>query len=206
MTETKTAARPRTRPYHKGNVAEDLKKTAERLLRTERFEDISARRLCREVGVAYANFYNHFPSFDYLMLDIAADGFAARIAMNGAYIAKAKSRHELLHDIAAGTVEFAVANPQLFRIMFGQIEGSGINARFEELSETALRVLARAVGGKAMSGPSLSFFAFTQGLARIVTQTLVETDMTTPAARQRFVREVMTSYLAGVPDGPLENA
>ena len=38
------------RPYHRGNVAEDLTAAALRLLKTERYEDLSVRRLTREIG------------------------------------------------------------------------------------------------------------------------------------------------------------
>ena len=41
---------------------------AERILETESVEDVTARRLCREVGVTSGNFYNHFESLDFLLL------------------------------------------------------------------------------------------------------------------------------------------
>lgn len=44
-------------PYHKGNVPLRMMEAAERILATETVEDITARRLCREVGVTSANFY-----------------------------------------------------------------------------------------------------------------------------------------------------
>src|SRR4051812_9067388 len=72
------AAKPSARAYHKGNVAQDLLEVATRLLKTERVEDITVRRLCREVGVTPGNFYNHFPTLEWLLLDLAADGFEAQ--------------------------------------------------------------------------------------------------------------------------------
>ena len=189
------------RPYHKGNVAADLKAAALRLLKTERFEDISARRLCREVGVTYANFYNHFPSFDYLMLDSAADAFAARVATNQRILAATSSRREAMFEITVATVEFAVKTPQLFRLMFGQIESEMGPPRFDEEAGRSLRVLSRAVGANAIDDPSAyAFFAFTQGLARIVSQSFVVASLKTPAARRRFVRRASEAFFAGVED------
>ena len=191
----------RRRPYHKGNVAADLKAVALRLLKTERLEDISARRLCREVGVTYANFYNHFPSFDYLMLDIAADAFALRVERNRSILAAAKSRREAMTEIAVATVEFAVKTPQLFRLMFGQIESEMGPARFDEEAGRSLRVLGRAAGANSLDDPSAyAFFAFTQGLARIVSQNFVVENLKTPASRRKFVRRVSDAFFAGVTD------
>ncbi len=195
------------RSYHKGNVAADLKAAALRLLKTERFEDISARRLCREVGVTYANFYNHFPSFDYLMLDIAADAFAARAESNQSILEAAVSRREAMVEIAVSTVEFAVRTPQLFRLMFGQIESEMGPPRFDEEAGHSLRVLSRAAGATAHDDPNAyAFFAFTQGLARIVSQNFVVASMKTPAARRRFVRRVSDAFFAGVADDAPDQA
>lgn len=191
----------RSKPYHKGNVAADLKAAAARLLETERLEDISARRLCREVGVTYANFYNHFPSFDYLMLDIAADAFAARAENNRKIVETTTSRRAAMLEITVATVEFAVKAPQLFRLMFGQIESELGPPRFDEEAGRSLRVLGRAVGATTIDDPNgYAFFAFTQGLARIVSQNFVEVSLRTPAARRRFVRRVSEAFFAGVAD------
>jgi AcrR family transcriptional regulator len=193
------AAEPR--PYHKGNVAADLKAAALSLLKTERFEDISARRLCREVGVTYANFYNHFPSFDYLMLDVAADAFMARAAGNRRIIESSSSRRQAMLEITVATVEFAVKTPQLFRLMFGQIESEMGPPRFDEEAGRSLRILGRAAGAQSLDDPNAyAFFAFTQGLARIVSQRFVEESLKTVAARRRFIERVSEAFFAGVPD------
>ena len=63
-----------SKPYHKGNVAEDLFAAASRLIETEGIDSLTVRRLCREVGVTAANFYNHYPSLEVLLLDVAAAG------------------------------------------------------------------------------------------------------------------------------------
>ena len=49
-------AKVAARQYHKGNVAEDLKLAAIRILEAETVEDLSVRRLAREIGVTAANF------------------------------------------------------------------------------------------------------------------------------------------------------
>ena len=61
-----------SKPYHKGNVSEDLFAAASRLIETEGLESLTVRRLCREVGVTAGNFYNHYPSLEHLLLDVAA--------------------------------------------------------------------------------------------------------------------------------------
>ena len=51
---------------------------AGRILETETVEDLSVRRLAREVGMTPANFYNHYPSLNELLLEIGAKAFSER--------------------------------------------------------------------------------------------------------------------------------
>ena len=80
------------RPYHRGNVAEDLIAAAVRLLKTERYEDLSVRRLTREVGVTPANFYNHFENLEDLLLTIAAERHLTRAALVAKIVARSPTR------------------------------------------------------------------------------------------------------------------
>ncbi|BCW90878.1 hypothetical protein sos41_40540 [Alphaproteobacteria bacterium SO-S41] len=198
----KTPARPKARSYHKGNVAEDLKVAAARLLKQNRVEDISARRLAREVGVASANFYNHFPSLDYLWLDIAADGFQNREASNRRILEAAASQEEAMIEIAQSSVEFALENPELFKIMFGQIANRESHKRYIERSRASFNVLIEAVVGAPhkpgrRQAEAYAFFSFINGLTRIVVQGMVSDMTRTKAERRDFVEEVTRSFLRG---------
>ena len=198
----KTPARPKTRSYHKGNVAEDLKAAAARLLRQDRVEDISARRLAREVGVASANFYNHFPSLDHLWLDIAADGFLEREAANRRILLNAASQQDAMIEIAQSSVDFALDNPELFKIMFGQIPNRESHQRYIERSRASFNVLIEAATGEPHKPgrrrpEAYAFFSFINGLTRIVVQGMVSDMTRSAAARRDFIEEVTRAFIKG---------
>lgn len=169
----------KVRSYHKGNVAEDLHSAAVKLLETENHEDISVRRLCQIVGVTPANFYNHYPSLNYLLQKIAADGFRQLLRMRQAVLKAAKTRQEAARNTAAAYLEFAFANKQTFRLMFGQIPDSMRDPTLREASDEGFSDFVQMVYGTPNYNPddipashekaivAYAFFALLYGLARL---------------------------------------
>ena len=202
-------------PYHRGNVAEDLLKAASKLLETEQFEDISARRLCREIGVTSANFYNHFPSFNHLMNALAAKGFERRTAQNLRVLAQGLPREETLIQLAHNMVEFAIEHSQLFRIMFGQIQDVTERTERADKANASFAILVRAVYGADIYRAddvawshenclhAYSFFSFTYGLARLVSMGQFEFPSGTKAERRKFVEDATRGFIRGLP--PLQS-
>jgi AcrR family transcriptional regulator len=203
-------ASPRkARAYHKGHVAQDLLAAAAKILKEERVEDVSVRRLAREVGVTPANFYNHFPSLDDLLLTLAAQGFDDVSRDSARVMTRAKTRRDGLLQLAVQFAEFAMANKQLFRIMFGQIPNSTAHTRFKEASDASFGQLIRHVYGRDLYDPTTpmethqrgkaayALFALAYGLARniIEDQFLFETN--SRAEIRHFVEEVMGTLLDG---------
>lgn len=203
---------PRT-TYHKGHVAEDLFTTARRLLDSEGLDAVTLRRLCREVGVTAANFYNHYPSVEYLLLEVAATGVDELSARTAKVMRRAKSRDEKLVELAIEFVEFGVEHPDVFRIMYGQVSGSNQHARFLEAMEGSFAELVTLVYGAdiyrsddivwshANCFKAYSFFSFCYGVARLVSMQLFTFPTGTKAERQRFVRDLAWTFVNGL-DGP----
>ncbi len=142
------------RAYHKGNVAEDLYAAASDILKTERFEDVSVRRLTQIVGVTPANFYNHYPSLNYLMQLIAADGFRQLAKIKRSVWNAAKSRKDAARQTAIKYVEFATANKQLFRIMFGQIPDDQRDPALRGAADEGFGETVELVYGKSLYDPN----------------------------------------------------
>lgn len=198
-------------PYHRGNVAEDLLAAAARMLETERFEDISARRLCREIGVTSANFYNHFPSFNHLMHDLAAQGFERRAVQNLRVLSQSVSRDDALIQVAHNMVDFAIEHNQLFRIMYGQLPPIPGHTQRNDKANRAFAVLVQAIYGADIFRPddpswshehclhAYSFFSFTYGLARLVSMDQFEFPSGTKAERRKFVEDATRAFVAGLP-------
>ena len=106
-----------TKPYHHGDLPEALVRAAVDLLEEGGAAELSLRAAARRAGVSTGAPYRHFADRDDLLSAVAAVGYrdlAARLA--AAHPAPAEP--EDLADIAVAYVEFALARPGLFRVMF----------------------------------------------------------------------------------------
>ncbi len=183
---------------------------AARILQTERIEDLSVRRLAREVGVTPANFYNHFPSLNDLLLDIAAEAFNARSASIAHIRRTSKTRAEALKRTVVTYVDFASANFQLFRIMFGHIPNADRHARYHEASNRSFGQLTELIYGRPVYNPddivtsherakvAYGVFAMSYGLARIVAEGQVHfTPGQERAEARAFIESLIDAFIAG---------
>lgn len=197
------------RQYHKGNVAEDLLIAARRILQTETVEDLSVRRLAREVGMTPANFYNHFPSLKDLLLELGAEAFRER-ARTLAHIRRtSKTRAEAIRRSATTYLDLAISNHQLFRIMFGLIPDAQQHHDFRVASDESMSELVHTVYGEDISDPSdiyasrerckvaYGVLAIGYGLARIIMEGAVPFSPERQAEMHRFVEGVVDALIAG---------
>jgi AcrR family transcriptional regulator len=180
------------RAYHKGNVSRDLLAAASRILKTERVEDISVRRLAREVGVTPANFYNHFASLDELLLMLAAEGFDEIRINSEQILAEKKNRREALLQRSWMFVEFAIAS-----------------GRFREASHASFGQLMYLIYGENIYDPknlknshskgraAYAVFAMVYGLARNIIEEQFEFETGTRAEIRQFVEDAMSTLLDG---------
>src|SRR5919206_2322086 len=96
--------------YHHGNLRPALLRTAAKTLEKEGLGALSLRELARRAGVSHNAPYRHFPDRDSLLAALAAEGFE----MLGDALEKRPRR-----EMGEAYVEFALAHPQRFRLMFG---------------------------------------------------------------------------------------
>jgi len=197
-------------PYHKGNVRALLLAAAERILETESVEDVTARRLCREVGVTSGNFYNHFESLDFLLLEIAAKGFERRAKERERLLKRGLPREEAIVAIAQSTVEFGIKHSQLFRIMFGQIKDTSINPHYVQKSDQGFGLLVELIYGEDLYRPddlewshqncpkAYAFMSFIWGMSYLFSRDLIANPGGTKASRMKFVDEMTRAYLQGI--------
>lgn len=197
------------RQYHKGNVAEDLKLAATRILTTERLEDLSVRRLAREVGVTPANFYNHFGSLKELMLEIGAGVFRER-AIQIAHIRRtSQTRAEAIKRVARSYLELALSRPQIFRILFGGVPDAQQYPPFRDASDESMAEIVELVYGERLHDPSnlaetrerckaaYGLVALGVGLARNVVEGVTPFSAERSADMRHFVDSVLDSFISG---------
>ncbi|WP_082624026.1 TetR/AcrR family transcriptional regulator [Nocardioides sp. Soil805] len=113
-----------TTPYHHGNLRTALVEAAVETVRERGPEGLALREVARRVGVSHNAAYRHFADRDALV-DAVAE--RAMVELVGAVhrrldtvdeadpVARARRR---LVAIGAGYVEFALAEPGLFRLLF----------------------------------------------------------------------------------------
>jgi len=131
--------------YHHGDLRAALLQAAGKVLEKEGLGELSLRELSRRAGVSHNAPYRHFPDRDSLLAALAAEGFE----MLGDALEKRPRR-----EMGEAYVEFALAHPQRFRLMFGgTVSGrhdprayEGLLKSFADLGDDAPYAAAAAWG------------------------------------------------------------
>jgi len=110
--------------YHHGNLRAALVEAAVEAVRAEGPSGLALRELARRVGVSHNAAYRHFADRDALVAAVAEEGMAAlsralRDALDGRETTDPVERARAgLSAIGRAYVEFALAEPGLFRVAF----------------------------------------------------------------------------------------
>ena len=102
--------------YHHGNLRVALLAEARALLEQGGPAALSLREVARRAGVAAPSVYHHFASLDAIQVALAEEGFAELDRRLAAAPSNDKGR---LMDVGRAYVRFAMDNPGLYRLMFG---------------------------------------------------------------------------------------
>lgn len=151
--------------YHHGNLRQALLEEAGRVVKNEGAEAISFRSLARALGVSHAAPGHHFADRTALLSELAAQGYqeladAIELGMN-----RAASEQRL---VAAGEayVRFALANPEVYRMMFASRLLSGeCSDNLLIASQRAYMLLLEAAHGRPPSGDPAAYRVATPELA-----------------------------------------
>ncbi|NOT42901.1 MAG: TetR/AcrR family transcriptional regulator [Alphaproteobacteria bacterium] len=106
--------------YHHGDLRAALISEALKLLEKQDLEHLSLREVARNVGVSATAVYRHFPAKDDLLKALADHGLAMLGAQQKEAAAKARGRLAFAQTGRA-YVRFALANPNLFRLIFAHM-------------------------------------------------------------------------------------
>jgi len=124
-------------PYHHGNLRLALLEKAKQHLIENGPDKISLRALARDVGVSQTAPYRHFPDKTTLLAALAAEGFkqlneaSQRADDHGPIVT------ERLAKTGRAYVQFALDNPELYRLMFGPLIPA--ENEFKELNDYGAR-------------------------------------------------------------------
>jgi AcrR family transcriptional regulator len=123
MSAGKTPGKPKqaapARGYHHGDLRSALVAAAAALLERDGAEALSFRAVARAAGVSQAAPYNHFSGREELLATIAEQGFRALEAAQIAAADRAGPGASRVISLGMDYIAFAIAHPQLYRLMFG---------------------------------------------------------------------------------------
>jgi AcrR family transcriptional regulator len=162
---------PQTRSYHHGDLRTALVDAGLKALESAPIEELSLRALAREVGVSPTAVYRHFPDKQALMGALAAEGIEQLGQYQQAAAAGAGGNSDAFGATGRAYVRWALANPALFRLVFGQGRDVGPSIFGDNLAARLLQDRAlHAVGGDAAGAQRLMVqaWAVVHGLAMLM--------------------------------------
>lgn len=155
--------------YHHGDLRSALVEAGLKALEAQDINDISLRQLAREVGVSPTAVYRHFPDKDALMAALAQSGIEQMAAWQKD---AAQDAGETNAFAATGRayVRWALANPSLFRLVFGQCREVGQSIFGDNDAARMLRENAIATTGDDAGAQRLMLqaWAVVHGLAMLI--------------------------------------
>lgn len=147
-----------TAGYHHGDLRNALVEQAAQILEEVGPDDFSLREAARRVGVSPNAAYRHFSDKSDLLTAVAATGFTRltrrmQRAMAQADGEGAPSSVARFKATGRGYVEFALENPELFRVMFGASGLACLEARPDlETKPSAFEILGGALDDLVSEG------------------------------------------------------
>lgn len=105
-------------PYHHGNVKEALIGEAMKFIEANETEQLSLRRLAKEVGISPSAVYNHFPDKNALMLAIKARLYSEFNQYYEAQCQEATDPKAAILEMCLAYYYFSQEQPARFQILF----------------------------------------------------------------------------------------
>lgn len=134
------------RPYHHGDLRAALLAAGEAELAERGMEAFSLRQVAKRAGVSHAAPAHHFGDARGLLTALAAEGFRTFLATQAAREAKAlPDPRSQLTAAGLGYIDFAMARPALFRLMFGSDRPDPANAEMRAAGRAAYQHLVDQV-------------------------------------------------------------
>lgn len=136
--------------YHHGNLRDALLQTARALLEERGPSFLSLREIARRVGVSAPAAYHHFPNLEAIALGLAEQGASELSAA-----LSAAANGDKTGELASGEayVNFAIQNPALYRLMFG--EGLSQSSRASGATAKLRQYFLKFMDEKTAAGFSL---------------------------------------------------
>jgi AcrR family transcriptional regulator len=146
MVRSASAGKKTARPYHHGDLRRALVDEALRTIQTDGVEHLTLRTVGERLGVSRSALYRHFADKQSLLATVGKEGFRKlRQAIADAWERNGRGRLGF-EAMGRAYVQFAVAHPSHYRVMFGGfIESSEKDDEFVGEANAAFQVLVDAL-------------------------------------------------------------
>lgn len=136
-----------TKPYHHGDLREQLLLAGEAALAEMPVEAVSLREIARRAGVSHAAPKHHFGSMGDLLGEIAARGFQKFVSTldEASRQTAAQTPEGRLMAMGWAYLRFAEANPAIYGLMFGKVDRTAMTPNMVQSSLAAWSQLEDAV-------------------------------------------------------------
>ena len=147
------AAKKTAKPYHHRDLRRALLDEALRTIQTHGVEHLTLRTVGERLGVSRSALYRHFADKQALLATVGTEGFRKlRQILADAWERSARGRVGF-ESMAKAYVQFAVANPSHYRVMFGGfIESAAKDDHFIAEAKAAFQVLVDALVEQQSAG------------------------------------------------------
>jgi AcrR family transcriptional regulator len=153
VSPAKRPRRKRAGRYHHGDLRRALVEEALRTIHTAGVEHLTLRGIGEKLGVSRTALYRHFSDKQALLAGVGREGFRMlRLALTEAWEEHGKGR-EGFDAMGAAYVQFAVAHPSHYRVMFGRfLESCSKDAEFIQEATAAFEVLVDSLNEQQSAG------------------------------------------------------
>ena len=142
-----------TKPYHHGDLRAALLVAAEAIVNRDGVAGLTLRGVAREVDASHAAPKNHFGDLTGLVSELAAVGFNRFANRMQSAAAQQANPQDRLNAIGRAYVEFALADPGLFQLMFRGERLDKSRPALHAAMDRAFGTLSGAVGTSHAGDP-----------------------------------------------------
>lgn len=187
------------KPYHHGDLRAALLAAAEAELTEKGVEGFSLRSVAKRAGVSHAAPSHHFGDTNGLLTALAVEGFTRFQDTLDAREQGSLDPRERAVRAGLGYLEFAIARPALFRLIFSSVRPDFADP---ELTAAANRAYDHLVGLVSTLGGQetdvIALWATSHGIADLAAGQRMRTLQGRPAhEREAMIRAVLMRCLPG---------
>lgn len=187
--------------YHHGDLRNALLHTAARILAEEGAAAVGIREIARRAGVSHAAPYRHYANREALLADLAGLGFE-RLRERFERLSARGGAERRFIDMARSYVQFALDEPETYRLMFGETIDKRAHPELMRISGRAYDALSEAVQALGVAAPAtletLGAWAMAHGVARLVLDHRIDAHQDERVDPDRLIRHVAEVFVAGL--------